>query len=145
MSDPLYRLEVLRLAADATGAGRLPNPHGTYMAHNPACSDRTTVDVIVEDGRVKTVAHDTKACVLAQASASILAGALPGHGLKELEKLRAEMAGMFAGGDAPKAPFGAYGILRDVGGFPSRHTCVFLPIEAALKAFADSQKREPAG
>ena len=29
MSDPLYRKEVLRLAADAAGAGRLPDPHGT--------------------------------------------------------------------------------------------------------------------
>jgi nitrogen fixation NifU-like protein len=144
MSDPLYRLDVLRLAADATGAGRLANPHGSYMAHNPACSDRTTVDVTVEDGRIKTVAHDTQACVLAQASASILGGTLPSHSLDELEKLRADVAGMLGGGDAPKAPFSAYGVLREVGGYPSRHNCVLLPIEAALKAFAASQKREPA-
>ena len=57
MSDPLYRKELLRLAADARGAGRLTRPHGTATAHNPACGDRVTVDVALEDGRIAALAH----------------------------------------------------------------------------------------
>ena len=48
--DPLYRREILRLAADAIGAGRLPEPNATGTAHNPACGDRVTVEVTVEAG-----------------------------------------------------------------------------------------------
>ncbi len=40
MADPLYKKEILRLAADAHGAGRLGEPHVTGVAHNPTCGDR---------------------------------------------------------------------------------------------------------
>ena len=34
MSDPLYRKEILRLAADAAGAGRLAEPGGSVALEN---------------------------------------------------------------------------------------------------------------
>ena len=43
--DPLYRRELLRLAADAKGAGHLSAPDVTATRHNPACGDRVTVEV----------------------------------------------------------------------------------------------------
>ena len=144
MSDPLYTKDVLRLAAEANGAGRLPEPHGTHTEHNPACSDRSTVDLTVENGRVVAMAHDTKACVLAQASASILA-ALPGRTYDDLVKLKAEVAEMFESRKLPAEPFASYAALSNVAKYPSRQTCVLLPIEAALKAFQDSQARKPGG
>ena len=42
--DPLYKKELLRLAADATGAGRLAAPDASAEAYNPACGDRITID-----------------------------------------------------------------------------------------------------
>ena len=144
MSDPLYSKEVLRLAAEAKGAGRLPAPHGTHTEHNPACADRSTVDLIIEDGRVAAMAHDTKACVLAQASASVLA-ALPGRTYDDLVALRAQVADMFEGRKPPAEPFARYAALSGVAKYPSRQKCVLLPIEAALKAFEASQARKPSG
>ena len=55
--DPLYRREILRLAADATGAGHLPAPDAAATAHNPACGDRVTVELALADGRVTALAH----------------------------------------------------------------------------------------
>jgi CTP:molybdopterin cytidylyltransferase MocA/NifU-like protein involved in Fe-S cluster formation len=144
ISDPLYTKDVLRLAAEAKGAGRLPEPHGTHTEHNPACSDRSTVDLTVENGRIAAMAHDTRACVLAQASASILA-ALPGRTYDDLVKLKVEVAEMFESRRAPAEPFASYAALSDVARFPSRQKCVLLPIEAALKAFEASQARKPGG
>ena len=144
MSDPLYTKDVLRLAAEARGAGRLPEPHGTHTERNPACSDRSTVDLTVENGRVVAMAHDTKACVLAQASASILA-ALPGRTYDDLVKLKAEVAEMFESRNPPAEPFARYAVLNDVASYPARQKCVLLPIEAALKAFEASQARKPGG
>ena len=144
MSDPLYSKEVLRLAADANGAGRLDHPDGTHTEVNPACSDRSTVDLTVEDGRIVAFAHDTRACVLAQASASILA-ALPGRTYDDLVKLKADVADMFESRRPPAEPFAPYAFLSDVALYPSRQKCVLLPIEAALKAFEASQARDPGG
>jgi len=142
MSDPLYSLDVLRLAAEAKGAGRLSKPHGTGSEHNPACGDRSTVDLRIENGGIAQMAHETRACVLAQASASILA-TVPGCTYADLLRLKAEVAAMLAGGKPPADPFATYAVLGDVVRYPSRHKCVLLPIEAALKAFEASQSRKP--
>jgi NifU-like protein involved in Fe-S cluster formation len=136
MSDPLYRMELLRLAAQANGAGRLVRPDATGVAFNPACGDKVTVDLTLEDGRVTAMAHETKACVLAQASASILGAALEGMMRADVERLQQDIVSMLqAQAPAPGAPFGAYNAFEGAVEHKSRHRCVLLPLEAVLAAF----------
>jgi len=135
MSDPLYRKELLRLAADANGAGRLPDPHATGAAFNPSCGDRVTVYLSLAGDRIGEIAHETKACVLAQASASILGRTLKGARGSDITRLRAEVGAMLeAGAPTPASPFDAYGLFEGAAEFRSRHRCVLLPIEAVLNA-----------
>lgn len=141
MSDPLYRKELLRLAADAHGAGRLPSPDATGTAFNPACGDRVTVDLAVSDGRVTAIAHETKACVLTQASASILGATLSGADRFAVETLRLEIVAMLGSeAAAPPAPFSAYSAFEGAVAYESRHRCVLLPVEAVLAAFEAAVK-----
>lgn len=131
MSDPLYRKELLRLAADAHGAGHLEGPHATGTAHNPACGDKVVFEVAVEEGRIAALAHETKACVLSQASASILGRDAKGLSRAEVEALRRKAAAMLMGAEAPSPPFDVFdGVVEH----RNRHTCVLLPIDALLKA-----------
>jgi nitrogen fixation NifU-like protein len=129
--DPLYRREILRLAADATGNGRLAAADATGTAHNPACGDRVTVELTLDGGRIIALAHQTQACVLTQASAALLAGAAPGQNHASLTRLGADLRAMLAGGPPPSP---SYGVFDGASGHPGRHVCVLLPIEAALKA-----------
>ena len=134
MSDPLYKKALLRLAADAAGAGRLTVPCGRGTAHNPVCGDKVTVDVAIEGGRITAIAHDTKACVLAQASASILGGGITGLTRAEVAGLHSAVSAMLAGGSLPAAPFDVYAVFDGVVEHRNRHKCVLLPIEAVLVA-----------
>jgi len=134
MSDPLYKPALLRLAADATGAGRLAVPCATATAFNPACGDKVTVDVAIEDGRISAIAHDTKACVLTQASAAIVGGEIAGLTRQEVAELHKAVGEMLAGADVSKAPFDAYRAFDGVIDHRNRHRCVLLPIEAILSA-----------
>ncbi|HEY8948904.1 MAG TPA: iron-sulfur cluster assembly scaffold protein [Rhizomicrobium sp.] len=147
MSDPLYKKEILRLAADAHGAGHLSGPHVSGDVHNPACGDKVSVDLSLDaDGRILAIAHDTKACVLAQASASILGQALKGASRDDVEDL-ANAVGMMLGAKArpPDAPFDAYSAFEGVVEHRNRRQCVLLPIDAVLKAFENSEDAEPGG
>ena len=134
MSDPLYKPALLRLAADATGAGRLAIPCRSGTAHNPACGDKVTVDVAVEDDRITAIAHDTRACVLSQASASILGGEIAGLTLAEVQELHAAVSAMLRGDEPPSAPFDTFAVFDGVADHRNRHRCVLLPIEAVLIA-----------
>jgi NifU-like protein involved in Fe-S cluster formation len=137
MSDPLYRLDLLRLAAEAHGSGRLAAPQTTGQAFNPACGDRVVVDLHLCEGRITEIAHDTKACVLAQASASILGESLRGAARADVERLRSEVAAMLdSQSPAPSSPFERYTVFDGAVEYPSRHRCVLLPIEAVLDALA---------
>jgi len=134
MSDLPYTIDVLRLAAEAHGAGRLAPPCLSHTEANPVCGDRTTVDLRLVGDRITAIAHDTRACVLTQASAAILGEALAGHSTAELTGLHEAVTAMLTGGPAPDGAFAAYRHLADVAQHPARHRCVLLPLEAAIKA-----------
>jgi NifU-like protein involved in Fe-S cluster formation len=134
-SDPLYRRELLRLAADAAGAGHLPAADTTASVHNPACGDRVTVELALEEGRIAALAHVTHGCVLTQASAALLAGAAAGKDTAGLTALADSVRAFLKGGPAPVG----YAVFDGVIGHAGRHICVMLPLEAALKALDEGQ------
>jgi nitrogen fixation protein NifU and related proteins len=145
MSDPLYRKELLRLAADAHGAGHLQDPHTTGHAFNPVCGDKVTVEISIVGGHIAAIAQDTKACVLTQASASILGQSLKGATRADVEALRRAVDAMLEAGAAPPfPPFEAYAAFDGAIAFPSRHRCVLLPFEAVLSAFDALEAGQPA-
>ena len=104
MSDPLYAKELLRLAANAIGAGRLDPFDAEGVAHNPTCGDKVSVTLrLDEHGRVTGIAHETNACVLAQASSSILGAQLMGADRQAVQDLRAAVEAMLHDGAAAGA------------------------------------------
>ena len=129
--DLLYRRDLLRLAADASHAGHLPAPHVSASEHNPACGDRVTIEMTLEGSRIATLAHDSRACVLTQASAALLAGLAPGRDGAGLAALAEGVEAMLAGGPPPEPGYAAFAGATDL---PGRHICVMLPLRAALKA-----------
>jgi NifU-like protein involved in Fe-S cluster formation len=137
MSDPLYAPPLLRLAADAAGAGRLSPADAEGHAHNPTCGDRVDVTLRLNaDGSIQALAHDSHACVLAQASASILGTRALGKTAGDLQTLREAIAVMLKGGPAPGAPFADYAALAPAAAHRNRHACVLLPLDAVLNALA---------
>ncbi|HEY5347321.1 MAG TPA: iron-sulfur cluster assembly scaffold protein [Rhizomicrobium sp.] len=138
--DSLYRKDLLRLAADATGAGRLAAPDAVGDAYNPVCGDRVSVEMTIRDERVAALAHRTQACVLAQASAGLLAEAAIGMDAPALAALATSVRNMLKGEAPPPHP--GYAVFDGVAAHPNRHKCVLLPIEAALAALSAIRKSD---
>jgi len=141
VSDPLYAKPLLRLAANATGAGRLTPFDAEGHAHNPTCGDRVSVTLRFDNaGRISEIAHETQACVLTQASASILGANLSGADKAAVENLRSQVSAMLREGASPPSPFADYAALTGAAVYRNRHTCVLLPIDAVLNAFSDQRE-----
>jgi NifU-like protein involved in Fe-S cluster formation len=138
MSDDLYAKELLRWAADASRAGHLPEPKRAGTVNNAMCGDKVTMEFAVDPTHeIYDCRHDTKACVLTQASASILAANAAGETAGTIAELKAQVTAMLKEkADAPTGKWSAYGIFAPVRDHKSRHTCVLLPLEAAEKALS---------
>ena len=136
-ADELYQGELVRLARDATGAGRLDDPQGSATLDNPLCGDRVTFDVRLAGGRIAALAHRVRGCLLCEASASLLGRSAVGATAGEVAAARAGAAGMLAeGAAAPGGRWERLELFRPVGAVKSRHLCVLLAFDALDAALA---------
>lgn len=135
MIDPLYQKEILRLAAEAAGAGRLDGPDASVTVKNPLCGDQITLDINVDGDRVTALAHHTRACVLCQASAALLATTALGLHAADCKTAAADLAEYLEG---KRAELGVdmrgFEVFAPVIPYGSRHTCVMLPFRALEQA-----------
>lgn len=139
MSEDLYQRALLRLAADATGAGRLAAPDGSAVVDNPLCGDRVTMDVAIADGAIARLGHEVRACVLCQAAASILGAQAEGQRRADIAALRDRVTAMLReDAPPPEGRWRDFEIFLPVRPYRNRHSCVLLPIEALEQALADA-------
>ena len=136
MSDDLYQQALLDLAKAAHGAGTLPSPDGEALRDSPLCGDRVRMQVALEGGRIRAIAHDVKGCLLCRAAASLVG--LHGAGLDAAGAgaLRDRVAATLAGSEPPPG-WPELNLFEPVRPHRNRHGCVLLPFET-LAAALDS-------
>jgi nitrogen fixation NifU-like protein len=78
MSEALYQAALVERAHAGRGRGRLSAPDRSVTLDNPLCGDRVTIDLTLNDGRVTTVGHQVRGCLLCEASAETIAQHAPG-------------------------------------------------------------------
>lgn len=140
MSDDLYQQALLDLAKAAHGAGVLPSSDGSALRDSPLCGDRVRMQVALEAGRIKALAHDAKGCLLCRAAASLVG--LHGAGLTAVEAdvLREQVAATLTGSDPPPG-WPELALFAPVRPHRNRHGCVLLPFETLVAALKDSGAR----
>lgn len=137
MSNSLYSLDVLRMAASVANFPPLAGADETEERRSPTCGSRMTVTLKLDaNGRITEIGLDAKACALGQAAAAILARGAIGKNLTDIqtasEAWRAYLAGEAdALPDWPDLEMLAAG--RD---YPARHPSMRLAFEAASAAMA---------
>lgn len=125
----------------AGAAGRPVAAGGVVQRVNSACGDRVTVRVLVDGAVVSGVEWEGRGCEVSQASASMLADALPGASPADArERIRSFIEFVRQQHDAEHAPegIGDAVALAGVGRFPLRGTCATLAWHAALAALESS-------
>lgn len=127
----LYDRAFVTLAGSPRGAGTLDGPAITVRKSNPLCGDEIELDVRLDGKRIGNVAHRTKGCAIAHASAALLAELAPGL---EAEGARA-LAGALEAALARRGPLPeGLQALAEVRLLPSRRRCALLPWSALLEA-----------
>ncbi|MBI5330997.1 MAG: SUF system NifU family Fe-S cluster assembly protein [Betaproteobacteria bacterium] len=123
------------------------NPPGSNRhAHgfNPLCNDEVSVHLQVEDGVVRAMGFEGAGCAVAMASASMMAEAVQGKTLDEVQGLFVRVHAMLAQ-DGPEEGVGKLKALAGVKAFPMRVKCATLAwhtLQAALENRPDTVTTE---
>ncbi len=149
MIEDIYQKELLMLAAQACGAGRLEHADAEASVDNPMCGDRIDVQIaFAEKQRISGFTYEVRACVLCQASASLLGRHLPGLAAGEIAAMEKELREYLNNDQEQKAnekpsiaEFVKFAPVRQV---KSRHNCVMLPFQAIREALRKAQLSEKA-
>ncbi len=135
VSEQLYNTRILRLAANIPHQARLAEPQASVTKVSPICGSKITVDVTMENGRVRDFGQEVRACALGQASASILGAHVLGKSAAELAAARDALRVFLT--DAANKPGGDwadYDIFEPAIPHRSRHGSIMLALEAAAEA-----------
>jgi nitrogen fixation NifU-like protein len=130
MSDALYQQVLKDLAEAAYGTGRLGQLSANIRLDNPLCGDRITLDLLIENGMVVALGHETKGCLLCRAAASLIGREAPGRSLSELAAMHTEVAAMLKGEITTPTRWPDLAAFSPVRTHKSRHGCVLLPFNA---------------
>lgn len=144
MSLELYTPEISALAIGNPFPERLADATGSAERRSPVCGSRVTVDVrLDDDGRVAAIGTQVRACLLGQASSTLMARHVVGRSVEELFVARDTLTSWLAGsGAAPEWP----GLQVFTPGLKltARHASIRLAFEAAAEAAAQARDRRAA-
>ena len=139
VTEPLYTRDILRLAASIPHLGRLPGAEASVEKRAPVCGSHIMVELMLdEEGKVKAIGQEVRACAFGQASAALLGRHVLGRTPAELAAARDALAGWLAGtGDTPGA-WPGLDILAPARRLSARHGAILLPFQAAAEAAAQA-------
>ncbi|MBT8198664.1 MAG: SUF system NifU family Fe-S cluster assembly protein [Acidimicrobiia bacterium] len=133
--EELYRSVILDHYRNPRRRGSIEGDHVHAEGLNPSCGDEFALDIAVEDGTVVDAAIQGHGCSISQASGSMMAEAIIGKSLLEVDELIHKFKLMMAIEEGenpideskPGAVLGDLEALQGVRKFPVRIKCADLP------------------
>ena len=126
--------EIIKLASNTSNVG-LKNKYSHKISlKNSTCGDKITLELITDKKKICSMKYETVSCVYCEASASLLSRKIKNIKLKDIKKDFVILKTITSKKDAkiPKR-LSDFKKLLSSDNF-SRFKCIFLPIDAVLKA-----------
>lgn len=135
MNEPLYTMDILRLAASSARFERIDGPDASVERRSPVCGSRVIIDVAMDGGnRIRSIGGEIRACAFGQASAAMLHDHAVGRTSEELEGVLNELRLFLAGEVETVADLPMIDSFVRARAHPGRHPAILLPFEAAAMA-----------
>lgn len=136
----IYSTRLLDIAAAIPHSQRLAAPDATATAHSKLCGSTITVDLQLEGDVIVAFGQTVKACLLGQASASIVGREIIGVTTAEMKEVGETMRAMLKhDGPPPTGRWADLALLEPVRPYKSRHASTLLIFEAIDRAIVSAQ------
>ena len=139
VNQPLYTVEILRLAASIPHLGRLPDAQGSADVRSPTCGSTATVQVMLDEaGRVASLGQQVEACAFGQASAALMGAHAIGRHSEEIEQALGDFAAWLDGSRDNPGSWPGLETLAPARSRRARHGAMLLPFRGLLAAIRDA-------
>ena len=126
--------EIIRLASNTSNVG-LKNKYSHKISlKNSTCGDKITLELIADKKKINSMKYETVSCVYCEASASLISRKIKNIKLKDIKNdfVNLKRISQKKNAKIPKR-LSDFKRLFNSDNF-SRLKCIFLPIDAVLKA-----------
>ena len=144
--DGLYRDAILDHRRNPRSHERLSAPDIEGDAINPFCGDEIHLQMTLYDGRVTDVGLQGEGCSINLAAGSMLAEAIQGKVLNDVDALVGLYRRMMRGDAEAEAALRSEGDLSNLAGvrdYPVRIKCALLPLSALTKGIEGYKAGRP--
>ena len=126
--------EIIKLASDTSNVGLRNKYSHKISLKNSTCGDKITLELIADNKRISSMKYETVSCVYCEASASLLSRKIKDIRLKDIKNdfIALKKMSVKKNGKVPKK-LSDFKKLLNSDNF-NRFKCVFLPMDAVLKA-----------
>lgn len=84
----LYSENIIDHYQNPRNFGRLKNPTKTFTLHNPLCGDRMTIDMYIENQKIKDITFSGSGCAISYAGASLFTEHIKGKKISDLRNMK---------------------------------------------------------
>ena len=83
----MYKEQILESYNHPSNFGKLEHSTNTCRAHNPLCGDDITMQLIVNDNKIKDIKFLGKGCAISMASVSLLTDKVKNKSIEEIKNM----------------------------------------------------------
>ncbi len=126
--------EIIKLASNTSNVG-LKNKYSHKISlKNSTCGDKITLELIADKKKISSMKYETESCIYCEASASLLSRKIKNIKLKDIKNdfVNLKRISLKKNVKIPKRLYDFKKLLNS-DNF-NRFKCIFLPIDAVLKA-----------
>lgn len=138
--DDLYRRVIMDHYKTPRNRGAFDdNESVSVNLNNPTCGDRITLQMQVEDGKVKAAKYVGEGCSISMSSASMMTDAVKGKTLEEALEMAENFSKLMKGEDV-EFEYEDIEALSGVNKFPARIKCATLAWNALRKGIEQTKQ-----
>ncbi|RCL03513.1 MAG: Nitrogen-fixing NifU domain-containing protein [Candidatus Tokpelaia sp. JSC161] len=142
MITEIYNHEILRYASYLSYPPKIKQPDAKACKHSKLCGSTISVELKMENGIITDFSQKVHACVLGQASASIMAQNIIGVSAEEIKNLKNTIRTMLEkNGPTPKRQFSAFSCLQVAKPYKTRHASIMLVFDAITDCIEQIEKK----
>ena len=135
--DDIYTELIAEHSRNPEHRHKLESPTITECGHNPSCGDEITLEIIVEDGKIKDAAFNGVGCAISQASTDMMIDLLKGKSTDEAKRLAELFIAMIKGevvDDNELEDLEDAAALKNIANMPARVKCATLAWHTFINA-----------